>query len=223
MQRLVLLTILLTVVYSWEEFRYVLHVLWRKIRKQKTFRPKNFETDSIVSDLVVVCVLPLNLAFILLAPGELMPKLLILAVELLIISLILKGVAEYHWRQRFTSHYTGGDKIVAIVYSLIGLVAPMGNFVYHATHTGAKIGKHMFTLIAPLLIGVGIVWAVHNLGEDQFQKQLDQLIMIAVLGLFLNATINILEHMFRVKVVGMSGLMRVLLGIIIIASLQITV
>ena len=219
MQRLTLLILLLTVVYSWEECKYVLVAIWSKISKRNKFYQKNPQLDILVSDIVLIATIPLSLAYLILSDGSLPTKLLILLLEFLLLGLILKGIQEYTWRRRFTEHYEGFDRIVAVIFSLTGLVSPSFRFATNVARSGIRPGKYLMALVIPLASGLALALAVRFMGMDEFVSRLDQLIAIATLGLMLNITIEILEKLFRSQTFHLSSLVRVILGIVIIFAL----
>jgi hypothetical protein len=132
------------------------------------------------------------------------------------LGLILKGMDQYSIRRHFTRHYEGADKIIAVIYSLAGLVSPSWNLVSGATRSTGRLGKYLFAFALPLITGLALTIAVRKIGMDEFTARLDQLIAIAVLGLALNVTIEILEKTFKSNRLHISSLMRVALGIVII-------
>lgn len=219
MQRLILLILLLTVVYSWEECKYVLVVIWSKISKRNKNYTKNPELDVLVSDIVLIATIPLSLAYLILSDGSLPTKLLVLLVEFLFLGLILKGIQEYTWRRRFTRHYEGFDKVVAAIFSLSGLVSPSFRFAGDVVRTGIRPGKYLMALAIPMASGLALALAVRYMGMEEFISRLDQLIAIATLGLMLNVTIEILERLFRSQTLHFSSLVRIVLGITIIFAL----
>lgn len=216
MTRLVLLILLLTVVYSWEELKYVVSVIGSKIANRNTIYSKNSETDILVSDLVVIAIIPISLAYLILSDGSLPLKLLVVLIEFLFAGLLMKGVEEYFWRRRFTRHYTGSDKIIAIIFSLAGFVSPSWNFATQAARSTSRLSKYLFALALPLVSGLALTLVVRRVGMDEFLGRIDSLIAIATLGLVLNVTIEILEHLFKTNRWHLSMLMRVALGIAII-------
>jgi hypothetical protein len=220
MPRLLLLILLLTVVFSWEECKFLVIRMWAKLTKQKSSYQKNLEADSLTADLVLVAVIPLNLAYLLLNSSNLPQKLLIVLMEFIFLGLLMKGLEEYSQRRHFTRNYQGADKLVAIVYSLLGLVSPSFRFVSSTVSSTARPGKYLLALALPLAAGVALAVAVRKLGPEQFLAQTDTLIAVAVLALVLNVTIEILEKMFRFYRYNLTVLTRVVLGILVIFLLS---
>jgi hypothetical protein len=165
---------------------------------------------------VTIATIPLSLAYLILATDSLPRKLLIVLLEFLVLGLILKGIQEYSLRRKFTRDYQGRDKIVGIVFSLLGLVSPSWHFAHNAVRPVTKIGKYLTVLAFPLISGLALAIAMHTWGEEEFMARADQLIAIATLGLILNATIEILEHMFRSHRWHLTSLLRIVLGVVII-------
>lgn len=216
MQRLTLLILLLTVVYSWEQFKYVIVVIWSKISKRNKNYPQNPETDILVSDLVLIATVPISLAYLIMGQSNLPVKLLVLLVEFIVVGLVLKGIQEYFWRRNFTRHYEGFDKVVALGFSLLGLVSPSLRVAQDVYRVSPRPGKYLRALILPLAAGLVLAIAVHKLGPEEFNSHLDELIAIAILGLVLNVTIDFLQKLFRSNRFHLDSLLRVVLGIVII-------
>lgn len=216
MTRLILLIFLLTVVYSWEELKYVVSVIASKIAKRNTTYEKNSEADILVSDLVVIAMIPISLAYLILGNGSLPLKLLVVLAEFLLAGLLIKGMEEYYWRRKFTSHYEGSDKIIGILFSLVGLVSPSWNFATQTVRSTSRLGKYLFAIALPLVSGLALTLVVRRLGMDEFMGRLDSLIAVATLGLVVNVTIEILEHLFKTNRWRLSMLTRVVLGIALI-------
>ncbi len=220
MTRLYLLILLLTVVYSWEEMKYVWVVIFRKLRNKNPNYQKNSELDALVMDIVLIATIPISLAYLILSEGSLPHKLIIVLSEILLLSLAIKGIETYKFRRRFTKDYTGSDKIVAIIFSLAGLVSPSWKLAVKTVSSTANLSKYLFALALPLISGLVLAVTIRKFGLEEMQSKLDQLIIIAVLALMLNITIEILETIFKSKNLRISVLMRVALGILIIAVLR---
>ncbi len=219
MRQLVLLILLLTIVYSWEECKYVAKVLWSKIRKQKINYEKNLESDSLVSDIVLIATIPLSLGFLLLGGQTLVIKLLLILAEFFILGLFLKGIEEYNKRRYATRHYEGFDQFIAIGFSLLGFASPAFRYAGNITRSTSHVGKYLLTLAAPLAIGLALVIAIHNLGMEEFKAKIDLLIIIVILAMVLNITIGILERMFKFYRFNMTQLIRIMLGVVILFTI----
>jgi hypothetical protein len=216
MERLLLLILLLTVVYSWEESKYVLVAIWSKlIRRNKNYH-KNPESDVLVSDIVMIATIPLSLGYLIMSDQNLPAKLLTVIAEFLFIGLLLKGIREFAWRRRMTRHYEGFYQLTSLVYSLAGLVSPAMGLASNLVQAGVRPGRYLLSLVMPLASGLGLAFAVRYIGMEEFISKSDQLIAIATLALILNVTIEILEKIFRSNRMHLSSLLRVALGIVII-------
>ena len=220
MSRLILFILLITVVYSWEEFKHVLLVLWSRLRNKHSTHQKNSASDSVVSDILIVATIPFTLAFLLLSEGSIIQKFLVIFGELIILGLALKGWEEYSRRRHFTRDYEGADIYIAHAFSLIGLVSPSWKFATKAAGKTSRTASYIFVLSLPLLFGLFLAWAAQTYGSDVLDQHLDLLIQIAVLGLVMSITIEVLEKMFKLYRLHMSGLLRILLGLVIIFALQ---
>ncbi len=213
MTRLYLLILLLTVVYSWDELKSALVVIFRRRNQNSN---QNFENDTLVADIVLIATVPFSLAYLILSLGSLGLKLLVVTAEILILGFIFKGLEIYRLRRRFTQSYEGTDKIIAIVFSLLGLVSPSWKFATRTIRASGHTSQYLFALGLPLLSGLALAIAVRKLGPEEFISRLDPLIAVATLGLVLNVTIEILEKIFRSHKFQMMSLMRIVLGIVII-------
>ncbi len=227
MIKVLLLILLITVVYSWDECKYVAKVLWAKIWKsvrpdhpggQKINQHSDSETDILVSDIVLIATIPLTLAYLILGTQDLVWKLVFVLGEFLLIGLILRGLEEYKRRRKFTAHYQGSDKVIAMVFSLLGLVSPSMRFASGIVRSTTHVGKYLVALAIPLVLGLALTVASRKLGQAEFNSQIDVLIVVAILGLVLNITIEALEKMFRLYKFKLSSLFRILLGIAIIST-----
>ncbi|MBX4191211.1 MAG: hypothetical protein KW804_00185 [Candidatus Doudnabacteria bacterium] len=222
MERLVLLILLLTVVYSWEESKYVLVAIWSKITGRNKYNQRNYQTDILVSDVVMIATIPLSLVYMIMTDTSLPRKLLLLLLEFLFLGLLVKGLQEYTYRRYMTRHYQGYDKFVAIMYSLLGLVAPAIGFASNTVNSALRPGKYLLSLVMPLGSGLALAMAVRYMGMEEFVSKSDQLIAIATLALIMNVTIEVLEKISRTNRMNLSSLFRVALGIAIVFVLTIS-
>jgi undecaprenyl pyrophosphate phosphatase UppP len=210
MTRLSLLILLLTVVYSWEELKYVIGLFWSKLRKQKHNRQNNFANDALVADVVLIAMVPVTLAYLILAPGSLLEKLLRLLLQMIVAGLIFKAVEKFERR-----HKLGHQS-----FSVASLISPTVHFAARGAGSTLRLGRYLFVFSLPLVSGVALSLAVHRFGMEEFVERLDLLIAIAVVGLTLNITIEILERIFRSHRFHLGMLMRIILGIALILILN---
>jgi hypothetical protein len=220
MTRLILLILLITLVYSWDEFNQAILALWRKFRRHKHQNIQLTSSDALISDVVVIATLPLNLAYLLISSDNLVKKLFIILIEFLILILLLRGLEEFHKRENFTKKYSELNRFAALGFSILGLVSPTWRLASNTVDKTLNFGRYLSAYLIPLLIGIFLAWAVRTTGADQSPQLLNVLIEIAVFGLILNITIEILEKMFRLYRFHLSGLFRVLLGIVLIFLLK---
>lgn len=211
MPRLILFILLLTVVFSWEEFKYVILAL----------RRKNSDTDSIVSDLVLIAAIPINLVYLLSGTeSSLLEKLAVICLELLVVGLFIKGVEEYAKRRYLTNNQQGFDLVVSYGFAILGLLSPTFKFAVNATNNRSRLASLFLTLTTPLVLGIGMVLVTRHIGSSGFEEKMQPLIIIAILGLVLNAVIELLEKMFKLYRLHLFSYFRVVLGIVIILILN---
>ena len=217
MIRLIEATILITVVYSWEDLKRTLVWSMRSIlrQKNKTYTSNNY--DQIVGTALVLATLPANLVYLLLGEGALMIKLLVVLSELLLIGLLVEVVEVFIHLANAQPHQTGIWVMISSV--LIGAAQPTvrlaGQIISH---------KELFTsylrhLIFPILFGIGLKFWVDHYGSDVVAAHSDTLVGIAVAGVVINVTIELLERFFRRHRIPLSAYFRIVLGLLLIVTL----
>jgi hypothetical protein len=207
MVKVVLFILLLTVVYSFEQFLDVITVfLFRLLKRHKT--PKDYYyIDQAVGSLLIFATFPIGLAYWLASPGILTTKLIVVVIQLI-------AAAGLIYSLQHISRY--GAEIGSLASHLVssplkGLFAP--------NHDQRVIGRYIISLCVPLL---GAVFLKLSMKDNTLvlQDRIDQLITVALYGMFISVAIKFLEEHFRLYRLHLFGYFRILLGIVIILLLN---
>ncbi|MBI4049638.1 MAG: hypothetical protein HY395_02365 [Candidatus Doudnabacteria bacterium] len=212
MQKLILLSILLTLVYSWEDLKRFLMLMIRHRSRNKHYY-HNPHLDQFVATILMFAMLPVSLTFFLASEAPLDRKLIWLAGELLLISCLTYGLGKFLSRLRLLNYATGAEKIAVVTYSLAGLVSPAVRWVDPWSIERKLIGKFTFWLSLPALFGLMLRYLV-GWSNHELLPHLDLLIQIVVGGLIINIAVEFLEkHFSSHRHAYLSTYFRILLGI----------
>ncbi len=217
MLKILLVSLLLTLVYSWEEFKRVLRVLFfGLVLKKDPGRYYKAHLDQFVGILIMLATIPIGLAYFLASNGSAFNKLGILALGLFAVSLVAAGSSIMLRRGKLISEYGGIAKLVPITFSLAGLVSPLfrsfGNF---EALPRRMLAKFAFFLSLPPLAGLVFKY-LNSASPEVLVPNLDLLTLVLVAALFARIIIDFLEryfHLYRLE--NLSSYFRVVLGIIL--------
>lgn len=214
MSKLILLSILLTVVYSWEDLKRLLLIVIRsKVRNKSIFY--DLRLDQFVATMLMFAILPLSLMYFLASEATLTHKLAWMAAELLVISCLAYGLGIFVNRMRLLSYASGIEKISVVAYSVMGLMSPTVRWIDPWSIERKLIVKFTFLLSLPALAGLAL--RVANSHTDrELLPHLDLLINIMVGGLIINIAVEFLEKHFRsYRHAKLSTYLRIVLGLVI--------
>lgn len=218
MNRLILLGVLLTVVYSWEDLKRFLWLIVRsKARNKKTTH--SLKLDQFVATALMFATLPISLSYLLVSERSLSSKLLLMAGQMMLISVFVFGLEIFSNRMRRLSYATGAEKIAVVSYSLLGLVSPAIKWIDPWSIEKRLIIKFTFFLSLPALVGLALNYLT-SWHLDSGLPNMDLLIRIAVMGLITIIAIEFLEKYFRLsRYATLFSFLRIVLGLLIGASL----
>ena len=195
MTRILLVSLLLAVIYSWEELKRAVRVIFYRLvfGKKKLFgKDGAIRTDQIVSTMVVLATLPVSLTYLLASGDDPWRKLGTMALVLLGVS----GVAI------FSGVMTRGLNLLQAELSFSGLVSPMMSVVSGAAVLPRKLLSR-FTLYLSIPPAVGLIMryvANYSAASADLLPNLDVLILVLVGALFLQIAASLLERYFRLFV-----------------------
>jgi len=221
MLKILLLSTLLTAVYSWEEIKHTLLMLVRYfLRKQNKIRFYRGRTDKLVGSLIMIASVPLGLSFFAASQSELIPKLLGLSIFLVAGSALAAGAATALGRLRFSAGVAGQEKALAVAYSALGLISPIfGMFRGQGRQDQKMLAKFALLLSLPPIAGAFLKFETKTSPEILIPNT-DALITILVLSLFLRIGVDFLEKYFKTaKLKTLFSYYRVVLGIVLSAIL----
>jgi undecaprenyl pyrophosphate phosphatase UppP len=215
MNRLVLATILITVVYSWDELKRSL--LWsiKSILRQKYNPYTSPSYDHIVGMALILATIPANLVYLLLTDVPLTQKLLLLLVELILIG-ILASVVET-LMNRGKHHHS--NVIVLLTSLAMGIFNPLLHPFQSLASNRRIFAVYLKHLIFPIIFALTLKYLTDKFGNATVSNNLDRLIALAAIGLIISLTIDFLERYFRVHKLHLFAYFRILLGIVILSLL----
>lgn len=216
MNRLLLFSILLVVVYSWEEFKYTLRALARGFARNKN---NNLFTtahlDSFVSSLIMLTAIPIITANLLAININLTKTLFTLAWQMIAVS-IVASMAGMLIRIMRAYGFAGttGDKTLIIATTLVGFALPFRIATGSAVERKI-LARFAFLLSLPLIIGLALRLANGALSSD-ILPNMDLLIRVMVIAMFIHIVVNFLEsHTRHYRLGNLSVYFRIVLGIVI--------
>jgi undecaprenyl pyrophosphate phosphatase UppP len=217
MTKLILATVLITVVYSWEDLKWTLLRSVRKILKQKSQARIENNLDVLVGTALILATFPANLVMLLVAPGSLIAKLAVILTELLFIGLVVQIV------EKLLSYAPAHSPQVGIWTALTQIVTrlpgPTLQVAGSIINNKELFGTYLKHLAIPIAFGLGLKIISDKFGLDAVQSHADMLIGIAVGALMISITIKLLEKFFRSNNMKLFSYFRIFLGIVIIAIL----
>lgn len=218
MTRIILLSILITVVYSWEEFKRTMRVLVYQIfRKRKPSGHYSFETDKLVSILVMLGSIPIGLTYFLASEEDIWAKLSILFAGFVVIALVAAGSAIFLRRIRLASSYEGVVKLVPLGFSLAGFLTPTFRVFGDAfVLPRSVLAKFAFWLSLPPAVGLILKYATDLTTPEILIPNIDALIKILMAVLFAQITAEFLGRYLRIyNLRRLFSYARIVLGIIL--------
>ena len=213
MAKILLVSILLVVVYQFDELAHAARVVLDRLSGRRTPRLVA-ETDHYVGTALTIACLPLLLNLIFVSEQELPVKLALVAGAYLIFAVLATGVGVFARRLRHRRHYNG----VTMAFSAVSLVGTLfhpslGMVPWHAGRERATYAKLAFLLSLPVLLGLAFQSMYGTGYREEFSAYLDMLVVVMIGGSFMYIVINFLERYFKSHRVSVSGYFRVALGL----------
>lgn len=215
MTRILVLSLLLTMVYSWEEFKRAVRVLilplFRRLRRRTEAQPNPY-LDQQVSTLVLVATLPFLLTVILAANANPFVLLTYLTGSLLLAALVAASSAAILQRMR----------MLTAAFQSFGFANPAIVLFNTATLLPRWVlAKLAFWMSVPPVVGLILKRAVDSSSPaPELLPNLNILIIVLVCALILRLAIELLEKLFdSYRLERLFSHFRVLLGIILASVL----
>lgn len=212
MSRILLVSILLTVVYSWEEFKRALFVFFKGfLLRRDTGRYFAAHVDQFVSMAVIFVTVPLGLSYLLLSGIQSDTTYLYAGFALVLVSVVafLAGT----WAR----------------FSLLGKSLSLTSVFYPKLASFAEAGglprlafvKFATLLSLPAFIGfLTRHFSTAVLPKTELLPSIDLLVAVLIVALFARICIDVLERHFRShRLKKVFGYYRIVLGIILAAIL----
>src|SRR3989338_3681436 len=216
MEKLILFSILFTVVLAWDETKHFFKFLALRLLGGKRHYLKR-TGDKSVGVLLMYLTIPISIMYFAASEGPLHRKLLLLAIQLLAIYFLSLGISNVLRRSRLVKHGEGSEKILLASYALLGLFTPAFK-VFADTHNESKIlGKFTLLLSLPALAALALKHLAYDaIPDNMLLPNIDLLIMVVFFGLLLQITIGVLEkvlHMYAMRF--FTSYLRLALGIVV--------
>lgn len=220
MIKIILTSILLTLVFSWEEckraFRTVIFGLLRR-RDPKKFYSQHL--DRFVGTLILLATIPLGLTYFLLSSGNFFHRLWVLALQLLVVSLVATGSEKFVFWITESKKTQGHEKTIPIIFAILEFFSPIFHPFSGLDGQQRKIlASFAFWLSLPPLAGL-LLGLIHGeVTKNGGLPQIDAGIALLVGSLFIRITVDFLEAAFRLYALEkVFAYYRMLLGIVLIA------
>lgn len=213
MTRVVVISLLLTVIYSWEECKRAARVLFfGLLRRRAPGKYYAAHLDQWVSILIMFATIPLGLSLLLTNGGNVFTKMTYLLGLLLAVS----AVAAFSGALLRHIYFIGAPlRFSSIAAPMIAL------FAETAVLPRKTLAKFAVYLALPPLTGLTLR-AAHGFAgtPSELLPNINLLIVVLVIALFLRVAIDFLETHFRLYCLKqLSAFVRVAAGIALVASL----
>jgi undecaprenyl pyrophosphate phosphatase UppP len=214
MTKVLLLSILLVVVYQFDELvRGVLRIIQRLMRHKHKLVIK--DSDHYVGTALTIAMMPLMLYEVMLSDNSLTSKLLWLGGLYMAFAVIATGIG-YFLRQ--LSHLRT-EQGVSMVLSAAGIVGGMFHpsmslVPWHAGRERLTYAKLALLLSVPALVGAAFKSYYDNY-QPALSEYMEVLIIVMVGGLFINIATIFLENYFRTHDLGVLSYFRIVAGLAI--------
>ncbi|OGE84302.1 MAG: hypothetical protein A2846_02065 [Candidatus Doudnabacteria bacterium RIFCSPHIGHO2_01_FULL_49_9] len=226
MAKIFVVSLLLMLVYSWEEFKYYAKFFLRLLlyRNKIANLPWSKTADRFVSASIGLAMLPIGLSIFLESHPFSGRNLLWLAASMLIIAVIAwyaSAIIKYLSGLRYYSSLSVG---ASAIYDLAALSSPQLLWFSDFDLVERKaLAKFAAYLSLPAIVGLVLKFTLgQSYVDERFLPGLDLLIQILVMALFINVTISILKkHLHSRQMSKIFHLFRVVLGILLSAALLI--
>ncbi|HYF97659.1 MAG TPA: hypothetical protein VD770_01610 [Coxiellaceae bacterium] len=176
----------------------------------------NHNLDRFVSTLVMLIAIPISLSNFLLGEGELLNRLALMFGQLFTVIILsgLSGKFFNHLNKRVNS--STAENSTAIVSSLLSIALPdFGTHDQFSRIEQKVVAKFAFWLSLPVLAGLGLKYAI-GVAPQQLYSNLDLLIKVLVISLFMQVVIKFMEsHTRHYRIGKLTTYFRILLGIIL--------
>lgn len=210
MARILAISILLLIVYSWEDLKWILRRLAFSIFKRRNGPGKRLlaqKLDERVGILVILATVPIGFVYMISQADNIFSKLIWIGG--ILIGLAVAAITSEVLLRRAARYATplGG---------IVSLFAPMFAVAAETAYLPRKVmAKFAFLLALPPLAGLVLKY-LNNSTYEVLIPRLDILTAVLVGSLFLRITIEFLEHYFHLyNLEKLFSYYRVVLGIVL--------
>jgi hypothetical protein len=212
MAKILLLSILLVLVYQFDQIVGMVYLMLKKISRGRVKWVVK-ESDHYVGTAVTIVTMPLLLYSVMVSNETMLSKLLWLT-GIYFLFAVVAGGAWYFIRQaKLATRQKGGALVFAFLSVIGGMFHPgIGLVPWPSDRDRLVYSKLAFLLSVPGFFGAVIKFYYDNYLAE-LGDVIDSLIVVMIGGLFINVVVKFLEKHFRVTGFGLLSYARVLAGL----------
>lgn len=220
MTKILLLSILLVLVYQFDQVVEMVYLMFKKISRGRVDWVVK-KSDHYVGTAVTIATMPLLLYSVLVSDELIIIKLLWLAGIYLVFAVVAGGVWYFIRQAKHVVQQKGSALVFASMSVLGGLFHPGIALVPWPDERDRLVYSRLALLLSlPALIGAAFKFYYDNYVAE-LSHALDALIVVMVGGLFINIIVKFLEKHFRYSNLGLLSYLRVLAGFVVAVVLVI--
>lgn len=210
----IILSILLVLVYQFDELVCMLVVGFNRLRNKQHLH-HNRNNDHLVGTALTIALMPLLLNQVLLSDWKLSAKMLVLSLTYILFAIASAGLGRVMHELHQAQKYQGLTVFIASAQVIGGMFHPVLHQVpWRGGEERLTFAKLAFLLSLPPLAGLAFSWFFEVYYFDSgFIEYINILIIVMVGGLFINFTIYALEKYFKRANLGVLGYYRIVLGL----------
>jgi len=223
MLKIFLISILLTLAYSWNDCLQVARILFLTAINRNPGKFISSRVDRIIGTIILIATLPIVLTSFLASKGDLTMNLLKLAVALLALSTVAAGAGIFMRYARMAHRTKEGERWIPMTVGVAGLFSPLFGSLFNISALPRPALAHLaFWLSLPPLAGLAIKTTLnYSTLPEELLPNTDALIITLVGALTVRIIIEILEKIFlHLKIKSLMAFYRIAVGIILIFILQ---
>ncbi|MBI4054168.1 MAG: hypothetical protein HY397_02460 [Candidatus Doudnabacteria bacterium] len=220
MLKILAYSLLLSLVFSWEECKSAVKILTRGFFRRKPVEFYTSHVDRFVGTLILLAALPIMLTQLLASGDNFFRQLAVTALQLLIISILAVGLSKFIYWIKISSQYEGKEKLVPLTFSILGFFSPIFSPFAGVDGEQRKIlGQLAFWLSLPALAGLALkFFSDFQPRPENYLPNIDAGIAALVGSLIIRVTVDFLENFFRLyRLEKLFSYYRVALGIALMA------
>lgn len=214
MAKYLILTLLVVIVYQYDELVRLVVYFFRRIRNKK-YKELVLNADEYVGTALAVISLPMVLLIMLNAQRSLTENLVVIAGVLMLFAILSSSVATFSDRLKELRMFNNVSAFAGALYVTAGLFHPVIRLVPWYTGKEIKLlAKTAFYLSLAPILGLCFKYYYGNsVFKTEFEKHIDTLILVMVVGLSINVSTPVIRKYLHTSNLNLTGYVRVLVGL----------